>query len=197
MLGSTHLGGVPPAAYAELLDYLRVSGSTLSPAEAIGRALKHWMAAQREAAAPVQGYQWKCLFLPSGSRVRMHHEARCHYAEVSGEDLLYQGRPVSPRQFTLMVAGPGRNAWRELWVRLNGEKNWVRASKLRADLEQRATPTSPAEVMIAAARGMSEALQTTLALMEHASHEAAKIPERRLPKHRRLEDYMIDDCKAD
>lgn len=34
---------VPPAAYRELSDYLRQSGSTLSTTEAIVRALQHWM----------------------------------------------------------------------------------------------------------------------------------------------------------
>jgi hypothetical protein len=99
---------------------LRTSGSTLSISEALRLAIKHWIDAQRAAVEPVSGYQWKRLFLPSGSLIRMRHEEREHVAEVVGDELRYRGVPVSPRQFTLMVAGHGSNAWRDVWVRLNG-----------------------------------------------------------------------------
>ncbi|WP_157201616.1 hypothetical protein [Massilia sp. Root418] len=65
MVIQTQAAGVPPAAYLELTTYLRTSNSTLSAPEALSHAVKHWIAAQREAAAAMRGYQWKCLFLPS------------------------------------------------------------------------------------------------------------------------------------
>ncbi len=34
-------------------------------------------------------------------------------------------------------------------------------------------------------------------LVQHANYHAEAQVERRLPKHRRREDFMIDDCKAD
>jgi hypothetical protein len=193
MVLQTNLAGVPPAAYVELTDYLRTSGSTLRPSEAIGRAIQHWIAAQREAAEPVRGYQWKCLFLPAGSRIRMRHGEHSYYAEVVGEDLLYQGMPVSPRQFTVMVAGEGRNAWRDIWVRLHGEKQWASAAKLRRALERRPADTSPVEAMAAAARTMSDALQTTLTLVEHVHHKASLRSDQRIAKRRRVEDMALDD----
>lgn len=185
--------GVPPAASLELADYLRTSHSTLSQSEALSRAIKHWIAAQREAAAPLRGYQWKCVFLPTGSRIRMRHGEQSHYAEVIGDELIYQGVAVSPRQFTLAVAGEGRNAWRDVWLRLAGEKNWVCAIKLRHAQEQRPVALSPVEAMAAAARTMSDALQTTVVLVEHAHHKASLRPEQRIPKRRRQEDLLPDE----
>ncbi|MES2115039.1 MAG: hypothetical protein V4578_07815 [Pseudomonadota bacterium] len=190
---------IPPAAYSELCNYLRMSGSTLTTTEAVVRAIQHWMEVQRQTAAPLQGYQWKCLFLPDGSRVRMHVGDTWHYAEVVGEEIMYQGRAVSPRQLTLLIAGDGRNAWRDLWIRRPGEKNWTAASKLRRQLEQQAhkPPTSHMEAMRAVASTMSDTLKTALTLVQHANFHAEAQVERRLPKHRRREDFMIDDCKAD
>lgn len=187
------LAGIPPAARVELRDYLRASGSTLGMAEALRRAVKHWIAAQRAAAEPVRGHQWKLLFLPSGSLIRMRHGEQYYVAEVVEDELVYDGVPVSPRQFTLAVAGHGRNAWRDIWVRLNGERKWTQACRLRRALELQPVAQSPVEAMAAAARTMSDALQTTLALVEHAHHRASLRPEQRITKRRRQEDMLPDE----
>ena len=54
--------------------------------------------------------------------------ADCAYAEVVGDKIMYQGRPVSPYQFATAFAGSVRNAWHDLTLRLPGEKNWKPAS---------------------------------------------------------------------
>lgn len=122
----------------------------------------------------------------------MQYDGASHLAHVVGQELLYKGVAVSPRQFTVMVAGEGRNAWRDLWVRLHGEKNWVPAAKLRRELERRPAAPSPIEAMAAAARTMSAAMQTTLSLVEHIHYKASRQLERRLPKNRRMEDALDD-----
>ncbi len=190
---------VPAAANAELHAYLRTSGSTLTPAEAVVRALQHWITAQRELAAPLRGYQWKCLFLPDQTKLRMHVGGTWHYADVVGDDLIYQGHAVSPRQWTIAIAGDGRNAWRDLWVRRPGEKNWTIASVLRRQLERHAPsqPISPVDAMRAAASSMSDALQAALTLIEHTNHQARQQVDRRVPRHRRQDDFLIDVYKAD
>jgi len=184
----------PPAAYDELLDYLRDSWSTLSPAEAISSAIKLWIAKQRADAVPARGYQWKQLFLPDGTRLRMNFDEQWHRADVRGDELVYQGQAVSPHQMVLQVAGNGRNAWRELWVRLPGQKDWSNADRLRTQLIKRdaATAPSPAEAMVVAAKAMSDALNTALTLVEHANHQSQNMLERRLPRYRRTEDQMED-----
>ena len=52
---------------------------------------------------------------------------------------------------------------------------------------------SPVEAMAAAARTMSDALQTTLALVEHVHHKASLRPEQRIPKRRQQEDMLPDE----
>ena len=79
---------VPPAVLAELRAYLRESGSTLSPAEAILDAIKLWIAKGRADAVPARGYQWKQLFLPDTTQVRVSAEERRHYADVAGDELI-------------------------------------------------------------------------------------------------------------
>jgi hypothetical protein len=81
----------------------------------------------------------------------------------------------------------------DIWVRLRGEKQWASAAKLRRALEGRPADTSPVEAMAAAARTMSDALQTTLTLVEHVHHKALLRSEQRIAKRRRVEDMALDD----
>lgn len=39
--------------------------------------------------APTRGYQWKSLFLPSGTELRMSTRDSMHYARVSGDDIIF------------------------------------------------------------------------------------------------------------
>lgn len=190
---------LPPALLAELSEFLRVSDSTLSPVEAMVSAVTQWIAAERAIATPERGYQWKRLFLPDGTRVRMHYVDRWFYAEVIADQLIYRGRPVSPRQLTIEIAGDGRNAWRDLWIRRPCEHHWLSAAHLRQAVEGKATtePESPAQAVRLAAQSMNQALQAALALISHVRHEAEQVTERRVPKHRRRADYELDDYRAD
>ncbi len=61
-----------------------------------------------------RGYQWKSLFLPHGTELRMTSSRQSGYARVVGDRIMYEGRSVSPRGLTLAIAGEGRNAWRDL-----------------------------------------------------------------------------------
>jgi len=193
-------GGIPPATLSELQDFLYRTRSTFGPADAIAAAVKQWIASERAAVESARGYQWKQLFLPAGTRVRMQCGEQWHYADVVDDRLLYDERPLSPHQLVEAVAGPGRNAWRELWLRRPGDKFWLQADRLRSQLAQgmvSANPPSPMEAMRSAAQGMRHALQSALTLVEHVRLEAEHAAERRIPKHRRCDDYMNDDCAAD
>jgi len=190
---------LPPALFSELSEFLRASGSPVSAHDAMISAVTQWIAAERAATAPDCGYQWKRLFLPAGTRLRMHYNDRWFYADVIADQLIYNGRTLSPRQLTIEIAGDGRNAWRDLWIRRPGEPHWTSAARLREELDQHAAtePPSPMQAMQVAARSMSQALQSALALVDHANHEAMQMTERRIPKHRRRADYELDDYKAD
>ncbi|WP_255757400.1 hypothetical protein [Massilia sp. erpn] len=184
---------------AELGDFLDRTGNPLTLEQAATFAIQQWIKAQQQTARTGQGYQWKCLCLPSDSRLRMHYDGQCFYAQVAGDELRFQGRPVSPRQMTIAIAGEGRNAWQDLWIQLPSEKNWTQAAKLRGALQKnlQARPASPAETMEIAAHGMREALQAALSLVDHIKRNTQGQVERRVPRHRRQDDTLIDYCKAD
>jgi hypothetical protein len=167
--------------------------------------------ADADAATRAGGYQWKELFLPEGTELRMSCDGDVHHARVTGDAIFYQGRRVSPRQLTLAIAGDGRNAWRDLSLRLPGEKQFQPASlmrrnvqaQIRAGVEAGAAARggerrgSPAEVIAAAADAMSEALRTALALVEHSNAQSLPKYERRTDFHRRAADVMVDHAKFD
>lgn len=185
---------LPEIVYDELRSYLRESGSPLSPSEALIKAVQGWIAKQRADALPACGYQWKQLFLPEGTRLRMRVIETWHTATIVGDELIYKGHAVSPHQMAKQAAGDGRNAWREIWVLLPGHKNWANAALMRAQLLKQAAkvPPTPAEAMGVAAKAMSDALSTALTLVAHANHQAQNTLERRLPKYRRAWDTLED-----
>jgi hypothetical protein len=180
-----------------LQQQLRNMRSPLSPTEAVSLAIDQWLAAQRDGSA--RGYQWKCLFLPEGSELRMHYAGESYFARVTGDDIIYQGQRVSPRQLTLAIAGDGRNAWRDLWIRLPDEKTWACAATMRRAITKTgvSAPASPVATMAAAAACMTQALKTALALVEHSNAEAVKNYERRMVGNRRVDDRLADYCQLD
>jgi hypothetical protein len=192
---------LPPATRLALSEHLRKTGASLSLEQASIAALDEWLAEKRSpdsCPAALRGYQWKELFLPDGTDVRMIYDGHSHYAKVRDDQLLYEGRAVSPRAFTMRVAAGVRNAWRDLWLRFPGKREWQRALLLRQAQAQRAQhgqapPPSPADTIAAAAACMSDALHTALALVDHASALAVPKFERRQERHRRTGDILCDD----
>jgi hypothetical protein len=205
----------PTPVLLELGDFLREINSPLSAGEALTEAVRGWIRDERQrdslpepaaspspappAPTPLRGYQWKCLFLPEGSDLRMTYAHTDYFASVSGGAIVYQGERMSPRQFTQAVAGDGRNAWRDLWVRMPTEKSWTRAQLLRRKLEQRAAarPLSPLDAMQQAATCMSDTLKSALALIDQTSKLLLPKAERRLTLVRRSEDVLADACRLD
>lgn len=208
-----------------LSTHLRDTGSDLSLAEVVSQAVRAWLAehatqcdggsfdtapartATEAPASTARGYQWKELFLPEGTDLRMSYNAEVYHARVSGDTIMYQGRSVSPRQLTIAIAGDGRNAWRDLSLRLPGEKHFRPACLLRRNLQAKlegqlkagGNPVieSPAATIAAAAASMSEALRTALALVEHTKAQAMPKYERRVDYHRRAADIMADHVAFD
>lgn len=140
---------VPTPVMCELLMYLKRTGNVQQPGEAVAAAITQWLETmqayppQPAPGTPQRGYQWKSLFLPDGTRLRMQYQGDHEYAMVEGDRLIYQGRPVSPNQFANSFGGGVRNAWQELAIRLPGEKRWTNAAARRAEL---ASPSAPAKL---------------------------------------------------
>ena len=198
-----------PRLLAELTMHLGKTGSKLSPAEAAAVAIRTWINAQQrppaEANEPgaTRGYQWKTLFLPEGTELRMSTMGSTHHARVVGDDIVYKGRKVSPRGMTLAIAGEGRNAWRDVYIKFPGEGSFVPASRCRREQAREqsapavaAPAASPADSLNAAVLTMSEALTTMLALMQQASAPKKPVDERRATGPRREVDIMAD-CAFD
>lgn len=167
----------------------------LSPSEAVACALKLWMAQSASARSPLRGYQWKELFLPDTTNLRMRYHDVPFFAKVIDDEIIFRGLAVTPRSMAVAIGGDGRNAWRDLWVQLPEERNWVNAARLRAQVAQRLDqqPLSPAEAVTEAAKAMNTTLQAAMLLIAHVDHQSTTIVERRLDKNRRKYDLMDDD----
>ena len=213
---------VPPSLMAELTMHLSKSGSQLSPAQAAALAIRAWIASQEHPAPKAsngesgRGYQWKSLFLPEGTELRMSTAGATCHARVVGDDIIFNGSKVSPRGMTLAIAGEGRNAWRDLWLRFPGDRHFLPATRCRRERAQAATATataiaiansdantaampvaSPADSLNAAALTLAEALKATLALMERASARPLPVENRRGMTPRRDIDILADHCAFD
>jgi hypothetical protein len=121
---------VPLDTYLELAFQLRNNGDTRQPDEVVAFALRAWLGNRQ--ARPSGGYQWKDLFLPDGTELRMRYRGAYYYAGIAGDQLRYAGEIVSPRNWALMVTGTVRNAWRDIWIRRGINEGWTRASMWRS-----------------------------------------------------------------
>ena len=109
---------VEPALLTELAAYLQKTHSKLSPAQAVGEAIRRFSAGatsgnEHDDAAKYRagelgdncrGYQWKTLFLPDSTLLRMTCGDETTYAQVVGDEIIFEGRAVSPRGMTLAIA---------------------------------------------------------------------------------------------
>ncbi|WP_377704541.1 hypothetical protein [Pseudoduganella sp. UC29_71] len=116
--------------YLDLSFVLQQSGDTRKPEEVIALAVKSWLAERRGNPAS-RGYQWKELFLPHGTELRMRYLGIDYYAKVENDKIMYAGEIVTPRDWCLMVTGTVRNAWRDIWIRRSVNECWTHAALWR------------------------------------------------------------------
>jgi len=117
--------------YMELYFQMRKREDLRSQEEIMLIALREWM--EREYGQPTdRGYQWKDLFLPHGTRLRIIHRGHGYMAQVEGNLLMADGKIVTPSSWATEVCGSVRNAWRDICVRRNYREPWTHASDLRA-----------------------------------------------------------------
>ncbi|MES2899106.1 MAG: hypothetical protein V4723_05215 [Pseudomonadota bacterium] len=151
------------------------------------------------ASEPSCGYLWKTLFLPDGTQLRMTVSHHTYHARVVGDHIMYEGRSVTPRGLTLAIAGEGRNAWRDLWIRFPGAAHWKGANRCRIEAQNVEHPIqlSPAESMRLAAAALTEALAAALALSKQGIPAHGGQQDRRVERHRRESDFLGDACAFD
>lgn len=118
--------------YFDLVDFLRQNGDPRSPDDVAALAIKSWMA-EHGGAGGRRGYQWKELFLPDGTELRMRYLGICYFARVEGNDLKYGCESLSPLEWTRVITGTVRNPWRDIWIRRDYRQSWMRAAQWRND----------------------------------------------------------------
>jgi hypothetical protein len=128
--------------FLELVAHLNAQNSDRDPVEAIHAAIDAWMNITKprpESEAPIntqfqtstEGYWWKSVFLPKGSKIKMPYKGKVFLADVSGEGVVYQGATMSPSNFVYQATGTNRNAWHDIEVQFPGTQKWVPADSLR------------------------------------------------------------------
>lgn len=166
--------------------------------EALNTALEFWLNAKNELPAGadpggMRGYQWKSLFLPEGTVLRSWSYGEHNYARVEGDQIIHEGRSVSPNQFARHFARTARNAWFDLSVRRPGDKQFKMAGLLRKELarqnQQPAPPVAAAPAPPTARAVPAESAQPDRAeTVKKADFDGGwDLPERRKFRYR-LED---------
>ena len=171
--------------FLELANYLQEFGDERDPAEVVEAALASWLCVAKGDApeAEVRGYQWKRLFLPEGTELKMSYRGLNAFAKVVGDFVVYQGQPTTPNQFVAEVAGTVRNAWEVLWLRLPGQRYWKSARFIRQEQLRGPRPEPQPQFRshdsTTAPAVMAQSLRNALVLIEKASTRRAGKMERR------------------
>lgn len=145
--------GIDPDTLFSLMSQLRTMNSPLSLEEAANQAIQDWLAKAADPPAPsadstselapLRGYQWKTLFLPEGTKLRIAAYPDYPEARVIGNALECMGHETSPNAYIQACPGAHRNAWELISVLLPGVRHWKRADLLRRALPPPVPPKAP------------------------------------------------------
>ncbi|OWR05741.1 hypothetical protein CDO81_04640 [Roseateles puraquae] len=129
---------MPTELFLGLAAFLKSQGDSRDPVVAVSDAVDYWMdnaswkpELLRPAPTSNSGYQWKSLFLPDGTEVRMQYKGDWHYAKVEGDKLMYEGEPITPGRLANTITQTSRNAWRDLWIKRPADAEWRLADDCR------------------------------------------------------------------
>lgn len=137
---------VPTKLFLELSALLRAKGSDRDPVDAVSAAIEYWMsdygwAGESTASTSssgltneiekLDGYWWKTVFIPNGSRARTTYKGRTYFADVTPDGLLFGNKTTSPSGLMWEITGGARNAWRDIEFKFPNSDKWVLADQLR------------------------------------------------------------------
>ena len=127
---------VPDHIFTALCDYMDEVRCKHDISALAGAAIAKWIADARRRAAesdpkPLPGYQWKAIFLPTGTQLKTIVRGRTFHAVVEGDQVVHDGQAVTPHEFANMFGVSGRNAWRDVWLYLPYEPVWQPAATIR------------------------------------------------------------------
>ena len=121
--------------YTELAYQLRRRNDLRSVQEITRIALKEWIA-RNCGQTTGRGYQWKGLFLPNGTSLRIRHAGLSYFAGIEGDLMIYEGKATSPNAWAAEICDGVRNAWRDIWIRRHYTDLWTRAAAWRTTAAQ-------------------------------------------------------------
>lgn len=83
--------------------------------------------------ARTDGVRWDAVFLPNGTRLRTRYFGEYKYAEVKGDEIVFEGKSIaSVSQLARMMRGDtSNNAWLVMEVQRPGDSVWIKADRLR------------------------------------------------------------------
>ena len=154
---------LPQPTYTALREYLKQQGRLGQVSPALADAVALWLEKQQEAKG-TYGYQWKTIFLPEGTVLRSWSYGVHHYATVRGDQIIYQGRAVSPNQLAQHLGRSTRNAWNDLFIRRPGDKTFKQACVVRLEVEREAQALRQARLATATSAGPAPSAPSSAAL---------------------------------
>ena len=122
--------------------------------EIAAEAIDEWVRRHKPESIPMQaarGVQWKSQFLPDGTLLRTVFGGKNYHCVVEGDQILFNGKAVSPSGFVNAVGGIRRNAWRCTWILFPDSKDWKLADTLRTRARPRRARKPAADVQQAPA----------------------------------------------
>jgi hypothetical protein len=122
--------------FLELAAFLKENNDPRDPVEVANQAIWYWMESaswkpELLKETDARGYQWKNLFLPAGTQIRMQYKGSYFYAMIDGDEMIYESESTSPASFANKVTQSSRNAWRDIWVKRPQDTEWKLANDLR------------------------------------------------------------------
>jgi hypothetical protein len=133
--------------FLDVIAHLKLLNSDRDPVEAIHAAIQFWIESSSvnkdfpdgTDSAPQStsdGYWWKSVFLPKGTKIRMSYKGKVFLADVSDDGIVFQGTTMSPSGFVFHATGTTRNAWRDIEVQFANSQRWISADSLRLDFRE-------------------------------------------------------------
>ena len=61
----------------------------------------------------------------------MQYRGKYFYAQVDGDQVVFDGEPITPSALANKITMSSRNAWRDLWIKRPKDDDWKLAQDLR------------------------------------------------------------------
>lgn len=122
--------------FQDLCEFLDGSTVTEEIAVVASKAIAAWIEQQtapppEESLPLLGGYQWKNVFLPSGTKLRIIAKRKTFHAAVVGDQIIFNGQAFSPARLVNQLAATRRNAWKHIWLFMPGDAKWQLAQSMR------------------------------------------------------------------